>query len=126
MADKKKQHKIYLSAFDDKTIQGAQSYLVNEIIQYAENTVASRLILKKTTGSITLMSFDKGQGLQESVSPFESFSHIIDGRAEMVINNVSYFLETGMCIVIPAHTNNSIKPNGRFKMILTTIKSGYE
>jgi hypothetical protein len=31
-----------------------------------------------------------------------------------------------MGIVIPAHAANYIKPNGRFKMILTLIKSGYE
>jgi hypothetical protein len=29
-------------------------------------------------------------------------------------------------IIIPAHASNFIKPNGRFKMISTVIKSGYE
>jgi quercetin dioxygenase-like cupin family protein len=72
------------------------------------------------------MSFDSGEGLTEKTSPFETFAQIIEGKADIVIDNKSHVLETGMGIIIPAHTLNFIKPNGRFKMILTIIKSGYE
>jgi quercetin dioxygenase-like cupin family protein len=50
---------------------------------------------------------------------------IIEGKAELVIDKKSHILQTGEGIVIPAHAPNSIHPNGRFKMILTIIKSGY-
>lgn len=126
MAGKKNDRKIYLSAGKDIAIEEATFYHVKDMISYAQNKVVSKSVFKKITGSITVTSFDEGQGLVESASRFESFSQIIEGNAEMVINKVSYFLETGMCIVIPANTNNSIKPHGRFKMISTIIKSGYE
>ena len=35
-------------------------------------------------------------------------------------------LAAGEGIIIPAHLSNFIKPNGRFKMISTIIKSGYD
>ena len=52
--------------------------------------------------------------------------YTIEGKAEIVIDKQSTILESGQGIIIPAHSPNFIKPNGRFKMILTIIKSGYE
>ena len=72
------------------------------------------------------MSFDSGEGLTEKTTPFDTFAQIIEGQAEIVIDGTANFLETGQSIVIPAHSPNYVRPNGRFKMILTVIKSGYE
>jgi quercetin dioxygenase-like cupin family protein len=72
------------------------------------------------------MSFDDGEGLIEKTSPFDTFAQIIEGNAEIVIGNIAHQLSSGQSIVIPAHASNYIKPNGRFKMILTVIKNGYE
>ena len=97
-----------------------------EIIEYLPNAVVIKTILKKSTGSISVMSIDRGEGLPEKTSPFDSFVQVIDGKAEIVIDGVSNVLLTGQSIVIPAHAPNFVRPNGRFKMILTVIKSGYE
>ena len=104
----------------------AKSYIVVEIIEYVPNAVVSKTIIRKSTGNISVMSFDTGEGLAEKISPFDSFAQIIEGKAEIVIDNVSHLLETGMGIIIPAHSPNYIKQDGRFKMILTVIKSGYD
>jgi quercetin dioxygenase-like cupin family protein len=104
----------------------AKSHIVVEIIEYLAKSVVSKTIIKKSTGNISVMSFDSGEGLTEKISPFDSFAQIIDGKATIVIDKISHLLENGMGIIIPAHSSNYIKPNGRFKMILTLIKSGYE
>ncbi len=102
------------------------AHITVEIIEYVHNAVVTKTILKKSTGNVSVMSFDSGEGLTEKTTPFDTFAQIIDGNAELVINGVSHFLLTGQSIVIPAHAANFIRPNGRFKMILTVIKSGYE
>ena len=51
---------------------------------------------------------------------------VIDGKAELIIDDKSHLLETGQSIIIPAHFRNTIKANVRFKMLSTIIKSGYE
>jgi quercetin dioxygenase-like cupin family protein len=104
----------------------SKSHIVVEIIEYVANSVVSKTIIKKSTGNVSVMSFDTGEGLTEKISPFDTFAQIIEGKANIVIDKVSHLLQTGMGIVIPAHSSNYIKPNGRFKMILTLIKSGYE
>ena len=109
-----------------KEIEKSQAHITVEIIEYVPNSVVIKTILKKSTGNISVMSFDTGEGLNEKTSPFDTFAQIIDGKAVIVIDGVSHLLEIGQSIVIPAHSPNFIQPNGRFKMILTMIKSGYE
>ncbi|MBP6568674.1 MAG: cupin domain-containing protein, partial [Saprospiraceae bacterium] len=109
---------------DIQEVEKSKAFISVEIIEYVPNSVVVKTILKKTTGNISLMSVDSGEGLTEKTSPFDTFAQVIDGQAELVINGKSNILKTGQSIVIPAHAPNLIKPNGRFKMILTIIKSG--
>jgi len=111
---------------ENTELDKANAHIIVEIIEYVPNSVVIKTIIKKSSGNISIMSFDSGEGLTEKTSPFDTFAQIIEGKAEIVIHDTSNFLETGMGIVIPAHAPNYIKPNGRFKMIQTIIKSGYE
>lgn len=111
---------------DASEIEKSRAHITVEIIEYLPNAVVSKTILKKSTGNISVMSFDSGEGLTEKTTPFDAFVQIIDGNAEIVISGESNFLLTGQSIVIPAHAPNFVRPNERFKMILTVIKSGYE
>jgi quercetin dioxygenase-like cupin family protein len=85
-----------------------------EIIEYVTNAVVIKTIIKKSTGNISVMSFDNGEGLTEKTTPFDTFAQIIDGKAEIVISGISHLLLTGQSIVIPAHAPNFVNPNGRF------------
>ena len=107
-------------------LEKAKAFITVEIIEYIPNSIVIKTILKKSTGTISVMSFDNGEGLTERTTPFDTFAQIIEGKAELVISGTSYFLKTGESIVIPAHASNLIKPDGRFKMVTTVIKSGYE
>lgn len=103
----------------------AKAFIIVEIIEYVPDSVVIKTIIKKTTGNISAVSFDSGEKLEEKTSPFDTFIQIIDGRAEIFIDDRSHLLETGQSIIIPAHSRNSFKANNRFKMISTVIKSGY-
>jgi quercetin dioxygenase-like cupin family protein len=120
-------HKIKRAVKSDNSeIEKGKSHIIVEIIEYIPNSVVSKTIIKKLTGNVSVMSFDTGEGLSEKTSPFDTFIQIIEGKANIVINKVSSLLHTGQGIIIPAHSSNQIMPNGRFKMISTIIKSGYE
>ncbi len=111
---------------DTTEVEKAKALIVVEIIEYIPNSVGRKIIIKKTTGNISAVSIDMGAALSEKIIPFDTFVQIIDGKAEIIIDGNTNFLETGQSIIIPAHTANSVKANERFKMISTTIKSGYE
>ena len=107
-------------------LEKSKVFILVEILEYVPNAVVIKTIIRKTTGSVTAVSFDSGEGLSGKVSPFDTFIQIIDGKAEIVVNDISNLLNTGESIIIPAHATNSVKANVRFKMISTMIKSGYE
>jgi len=110
----------------DGEIQQGKSHIIVELIEYEHNAVVSKSIMKKATGSISALSFANGEGLNEKTSPFDTYVQIIDGSAIIEIDGKPSTLQTGEGILIPAHEPSQIKPNGRFKLILTVIKSGYE
>lgn len=114
------------SKLPENELEKSKAHIIVEIIEYMANAVVIKTIIKKSTGNISVMSFDSGEGLTEKTSPFDTFAQIIDGKAEIVIDKTATILESGQGIIIPAHVSNFIKPNGRFKMILTIIKNGYE
>ena len=107
-------------------VEKSKMLIIVEIIEYLSHSVVSKTIIHKTTGNISVVAIDKGEGLSEKISPFDSFVQIIDGNAEIVIDGKSNLLQTGESIIIPAHRPNTINANERFKMISTVIKSGYE
>ncbi len=111
---------------ENTEVEKSKIFIIVEIIEYVPNAVVIKTIIKKTTGNVTAVSFDSGENLTEKISPFDTFIQIIEGTAEILINDNAQTLETGQSIIIPAHSKNTIKANERFKMISTVIKSGYE
>src|SRR5688500_12156684 len=112
-------NKVKKGKHDSTELEKAKAHIVVEIIEYMTNSIVIKTIIKKSTGNISVMSFDSGEGLTEKTSPFDTFIQILEGRAEVVIDKKSNVLEVGQGIIIPAHVANFIKPNGRFKMIST-------
>jgi quercetin dioxygenase-like cupin family protein len=107
-------------------IEKSKSHILIEVIEYVPNSVVSKTIIRKITGNISVVAIDSGEVLAEKISPFDTFLQVIEGVAEVVIDEKSNMLQTGEAIIIPAHLPNMIKANERFKMITTVIKSGYE
>ena len=107
-------------------VEKSKVHIIVEIIEYAPNAVVSKTIIKKTTGNVTVSSFASGEELAEKTSPFDTYIQIIDGTAELIINEKTYTLKLGEGIVIPAHAPHCFNANEQFKMISTVIKSGYE
>jgi len=107
-------------------IEKSKTHILIEIIEYVPNSVVSKTIIRKTTGNISVVAIDTGEALAEKISPFDTFLQIIEGNAEIVIDDKSNMLQTGQAIIVPAHSSNIVKANERFKMVSTIIKSGYE
>lgn len=107
-------------------MEKSKTQILIEIIEYVPNSVVTKTIIRKTTGNISVVAIDTGEALAEKISPYDIFIQIIEGRAEVIIDEKSNILQTGEAIIIPAHTSNNFKANERFKMISTIIKSGYE
>ncbi|MEO7530829.1 MAG: cupin domain-containing protein [Sediminibacterium sp.] len=111
---------------ENPAIEKSIPFILVEILEYVPNDVLIKTIIRKTTGNVTAFSVDSGGILTEKISPFDILIQVIDGKAEIIINEDVHLLETGESIIVPAHARTTIKANVRFKMLSTIIKSGYE
>jgi quercetin dioxygenase-like cupin family protein len=107
-------------------LEKGKVHIIVEIIEYVPNAVVSKTIIKKSTGNITVSSFDTGEELGEKTSPFDTYIQIIDGAAEITIDDKTFLLQLGSGIIIPAHAPHCINAKVQFKMISTVIKSEYD
>lgn len=96
---------------------------VNKSVEYQDNSIISREIVRKDTGTITLFAFDAGQGLSEHTAPFDAIVQILDGEAEIFISGEPITAASGEIVIMPANRPHALKANKRFKMLLTMIKS---
>lgn len=99
-----------------------QALAVKKMVEYQDDSIVSKEIIKKETGTVTLFAFDKGQGLSEHIAPFDALVNIIDGQAEVTISGKPFILKEGEIIIMPANKPHSIQASERFKMLLVLIK----
>lgn len=96
---------------------------LNDLINYQEGVVASRTLLNKNAGTVTLFAFDQSQGLSEHTAPFDAMAYIVDGEAEITIKEQKYHLKVGETIIMPANMSHKVYAVNQFKMLLIMIKS---
>jgi quercetin dioxygenase-like cupin family protein len=92
-----------------------------DLIHYQEGSVDSRMIVYKKSGTITLFAFDTDEGLSEHTAPYDAIASIIDGEAEISIEQEQFVLKEGQMIIMPANKPHSLHAGQRFKMMLTMI-----
>ena len=94
-----------------------------DLVGYQEDSIVSRTIIDKGTGTLTLFAFDEGQGLSEHTAPFNALVYIIDGEAQVTISGKSLNLKEGEMVIMPANHPHALKATNRFKMMLIMIKA---
>ena len=101
------------------------SQVVNlaHLVDYQEDSVVSRTIVDKNTGTVTLFAFGKGQALSEHTAPFDALVYVLEGDAEITISGESFYLKGGETIIMPADKPHAVEALNRFKMMLVMIKS---
>ena len=95
---------------------------LKEIAGYQENSVVSREIIRKPSGTMTVFAFDKGEGLSEHTAPFDAAVYLLEGEAEISIDRKPYSVKEGEMIIMPAHKPHALKAVSRYKMLLVMIK----
>lgn len=96
--------------------------VVNDLIAYQAGTVASRMIVFKKAGTLTLFSFDEGEGLSEHTAPYDAILEVTDGEAEVLVGGAPFTVHAGELIILPANKPHSVFAKKQFKMMLMMIR----
>ena len=96
---------------------------LESMLDYQEGSVVSRTLVNKDVGTVTLFSFDKGEGLSEHTAPFDALVYVVEGEAEIIISKGKFLLKKGQMIIMPADEPHALNAPEKFKMMLIMIKS---
>ena len=105
-----------------ESLYKAQPVVIKEAIEYASDSIVSKTIIKKETGTLTLFAFDKGQALSEHTAPFDAVVYILDGRAEITIGGKTSSVNSGEMLIMPANVSHALHAEEKFKMLLVMIR----
>jgi quercetin dioxygenase-like cupin family protein len=100
----------------------AQQVRVDELVDYAPDSIVSREIAKNKSGTVSVFAFDTGQGLSEHTAPFDAIVQVLDGEAELVIDGKKVITKAGETVVMPANIPHAVNANKPFKMQLIMLK----
>jgi quercetin dioxygenase-like cupin family protein len=95
---------------------------IKNLADYQDHSVVSREIIQKSSGTMTVFAFDKGEGLSEHVAPFDAAVYLLEGEAEIRIEGKPYSVKEGEMIIMPANKPHALKAVTRYKMLLVMIK----
>ena len=106
----------------DGTLPPAEALRLAELLDYVPGSVVSRTLIKRPVGTVTLFSFDKGQGLSEHTAPVDALVQVLDGQAELTIGGELVKAGAGETVLMPADVPHSLHAPEPFKMLLTMIR----
>jgi quercetin dioxygenase-like cupin family protein len=95
---------------------------LQDLVNYQDGTVASRMVVNRKAGSITLFSFDENEGLSEHTAPYDAVVTILDGECEVWVAGKTYRMKEGETIIFPAGVPHALSAITKFKMMLTMIR----
>ena len=101
----------------------AKALDLSNFIEYSDNSVVSKTLVDTKAGTITLFSFDIGQGLSEHAAPYDAVVQIIDGEAEIIIGGNPLHVTAGQMVIMPANVPHALRAVQKFKMLLTMIRA---
>lgn len=114
--------KTNYTSMKESTFQHSQKYNLLNSVEYAESSVVSKIINKSEGGNVTLFSFDEGENLSEHTAPFDAIVYVLDGSANVKINQKEHHLQKGDFIIMPANIPHALSAPEKFKMLLIMVK----
>lgn len=102
--------------------QKAEVFEAASTVEYAEGGVVSKEIVHSKAGSITLFSFDEGQGLSEHIAPYDALVQVLDGEMLLTVSGIEHAIRAGESFVIPSGAAHAVHAAQKFKMMLTMIR----
>jgi len=106
----------------DTTIPPGEALRFQDLLGYAAQGIASRVLAKKGTSNVTLFAFDQGQGLTEHTSPFDALVVILEGAMTLTVGGAPVRASAGTITRMPAGVPHSLDAGERTRMLLVMLR----
>lgn len=96
---------------------------LSDMLDYKSESIASKTLVEKGGGAITLYAFDRAQGLGEHSSPYVTAIQMVEGKAEIRIDGQNKLMKDGDFYVVPADVPYSLQAIHQVKLLVFRINS---
>ena len=107
----------------DEAVTRGEVKRLADLVDYQPGSIVSRVLLKNAGGTVTLFAFSKGQGLSEHTAPFDALVNVIEGEADIDIDQETFRVCAGATITLPARRPHAVNAPADFKMLLIMIRA---
>ena len=106
-----------------KKVEKGKAVGLDSLVGYQDGAVVSRTIIDRPVGTVTMFSFDEGEGLSEHTAPYDAMVLVVDGEAEITVAGKVNAVRAGEMIILPAGKPHALRAVSRFKMLLVMIRA---
>ena len=105
-----------------QTIGAAEALTLRSLITATEHGIASRVLGRRSGGSLTLFAFDAGEGLAEHTSPFDAFVVVVEGTFLLTIGGAPVEAQYGTVVRMPAGVAHAVEAIEASRMLLIMLR----
>ncbi|HNW84025.1 MAG TPA: cupin domain-containing protein [Candidatus Cryosericum sp.] len=103
-------------------LHAAQGRLV-DLVSVQPGSVVSKTLIDRSTGTVTLFAFDKGQRFSEHTAPFDALVMVLQGTVDIVLDGQHHAVTPGEAIIMPAGSVHAVDALEPCIWMLTMIRS---
>ena len=105
-----------------KNVEHKTPFEVVGLVDYAKGEVVSLSLAQEPGCKMTVFAIDEGEGMSTHAAPGDAMAFVLEGTAQIVINDVPHEISAGQAIVMPKDAPHSVKGLTPFKMLLVVVK----
>src|SRR5215216_797942 len=93
-----------------------------DLLQYQDDSIVSRVLLKNKGGTVTLFAFDQGEGLSEHTAPFDALVIVLEGLLSLTIGGTIVAARPGTIVRMPANVPHALAAAAPVRMLLVMLR----
>ena len=105
-----------------KNIAFGEALELAGLVDYQAGKVISLTFVQNAALSMTLFAFGQNEGVSTHSAPGDAMVYILDGKAEITIDDRKIIAEKGQTVVMPANVPHGLEAIENFKMLLILVK----
>lgn len=94
-----------------------------DLVSVQPGSIASKTLIDRSTGTVTLFAFDRGQRLSEQTAPFDALVMVLQGTVDIVLDGQHYAMTPGEAMIMPAGSVHAVDALEPCIWMLTMIRS---
>ncbi|ODS51824.1 MAG: cupin [Acidobacteria bacterium SCN 69-37] len=100
----------------------ASALVLADLITPAEHGIASRVLAKNSSGTVTLFAFDAGEALSEHTAPFDALVIVLEGTFVLTIGGNRVEARAGTVVRMPAGVPHAVDAIDPSRMLLVMLR----